>query len=76
VERIKNKLLWPHEVGEAVGCSAMTVKRYADRGLIKFFRDAKGRRRFTPDVVETLRRELGLNQAEQRGDINKYGTDY
>jgi len=58
---MKNKrLLWPYEIAEEVGVCSATVRRYADAGLIDFIKDAKGRRRFKPEAIETLRKRLGL----------------
>jgi hypothetical protein len=53
-------LLWPHEVGNAVGLSAKTVNRMADAGLVEVIRDAKGRRRFRPEAVDVLKDHLRL----------------
>jgi hypothetical protein len=52
------KLLWPYEVAREVGISARTVNRLADAGAVSVWRDIKGRRRFRPDAIDTLRKVL------------------
>jgi DNA-binding transcriptional MerR regulator len=54
--------LWPFQIAKEVGVCSATVKRYAERGVIKCVRDAKGRRYFHAESIEILRRELGRDQ--------------
>jgi hypothetical protein len=56
-------LLWPHEVARPLGGCAAMVRRLADAGAVEVIRDAKGRRRFRPDAIESLRKVLGLEEA-------------
>jgi excisionase family DNA binding protein len=53
-------LLWPGEVAQALGLSAKTINRMADAGMIEAIRDIRGRRRYRPETIETLRVKLGL----------------
>jgi hypothetical protein len=57
-------LLWPWEVGRALGLSARTVCRLADAGEVNCIRDGRGRRRFRPDAVAQLREKLGIQELE------------
>jgi hypothetical protein len=60
-------LLWPHEVGAAIGLSAKTINRMADAGVVEAIRDVRGRRRFRPEVVDLLRAKLGLIEEGNAG---------
>ena len=63
-------LLWPHEVGAAIGLSAKTINRMADSGAVEVIRDAKGRRRFKPEAIAILRRTLGLEEVIEGAGTN------
>jgi DNA-binding transcriptional MerR regulator len=57
------KLLWPVEVARELGVTSKTVNRWSDAGAVACIRDVKGRRRYTPDAIDTLKRWLGLQGA-------------
>jgi DNA-binding transcriptional MerR regulator len=60
------KLLWPWEIARELGVSSATVRRQADAGAVDVIRDAKGRRRFKPEVIDILRVKLGLQDAGEK----------
>ncbi len=48
--------LLTHQVAEGAGVAIATVKRAEKRGLISSQRDINGWRRFSPDVVDKLKK--------------------
>ena len=54
------KLLTISQAAARLGVSVGTLRAWADKGLIKTVRLPSGYRRFTTEVIEEKRREMGL----------------
>ena len=58
------RLLSISEAASQLGVSTNTLRRWADRGLIKVVRLPSGYRRFTPAEVRRLHHEMGLGSVQ------------
>lgn len=58
-------LLTISQAAKRLGVSPGTVRTYADKGMIPVIKLPSGHRRFRPEDVQDLRREMGL---EPSGD--------
>jgi predicted site-specific integrase-resolvase len=72
---MNKRLLWAHEVAEPLGVCAATVRRLADAGAVEVIRDARGRRRFRPEAIETLKKRLGLAEVSKDAEAHDHPTD-
>ena len=59
------KLLWPVEVARELGVTSKTVNRWADAGEVAYIRDTQGRRRYTTDAIDALKKRLGLQEVSR-----------
>ena len=61
----QERLLSISEAARRLGVSESTLRKWADSGIIKVARlPGSGYRRFRPEEVERVRRDMGLNNSE------------
>ena len=57
------RLLSITQAAERLGVHYQTLRAWADKGLVPVVRLPSGYRRFDPDAIERVRREMGLPDA-------------
>lgn len=55
----RRRLLSIGQAADLLGVSIGTLRSWADKGMVKTIRLPSGYRRFIPDDIEALRREMG-----------------
>jgi excisionase family DNA binding protein len=60
----RSAYLTPNQVAERLGVSAKTVSRWAKAGRLAHQRTLGGHRRYDPDQIDQLERELTVTAAQ------------
>ena len=68
---MKKSFLTPNAVAELLMVSPVTVRQWAQKGLIEARTTAGGHRRFTMDAVRTFAREQGIELDDDAGGVTK-----
>ncbi len=58
------KLLTISQAARRLGVHANTLRAWADKGLVEHVKLPSGYRRFTPEAIDRLREQMGLEPAE------------
>ena len=64
MRRPPNRLLTISEAAGLLGVHPNTLRGWADKGLVNHVKLPSGYRRFTLDEIKRLRREMGIDAAE------------
>ncbi len=63
----ENTLLTVSQAAKRLGVSPGTVRAYADKGAIPVIKLPSGHRRFRPEDVQRLQRDMGLEPTDKEG---------
>ncbi len=68
----KRRLLTISEAADRLGVNQKTLRAWADKGIVPVVKLPSGYRRFAPEQIDRIRREMGLGERSTVADQGQH----